>query len=126
MGKDYSQISEESINYLAMRIEEDYLKDYPDNRGSVEIQHVEVGNLDTHSDFYVHFSCEGYLPEKENAERYPYHVGTWIGSFQHYNHSNVIENMEGKVHWVYRFPGAGTTVYREQGATCSSPLLLKD
>lgn len=111
-GRDFNPISEGSVAYLAYRIEEDYLGDYPDNRGSVEIYDIEAGNLPSHSHFYVHFSCEGWLPDNPKGQQCPSFTGTWIGDFKHYSHSNVIEDMEGEVIWMHRFPGSGTFVYK--------------
>ena len=115
MNRCYDLMSEESVRYLEMRIEEDYLAgEYFDDRGAVEVQSVEVGNLPTHDNFYVHFTCESYHPDKPKGRQYRRHVGTWIGDFDHYpEYSNVIENMEGEIRWTYTFPGSGTTVYQE-------------
>jgi hypothetical protein len=107
--KDFSPISEAAANYLASRIEEEYLSEYRDNRGAVEIESIEVGNFPTHEHYYVSFSCEGYRPDLPKGKQYPIHVGTWIGDFRHF--SDCIEDMNGEIVWTHRFPGSGTTVY---------------
>jgi len=110
--KDFTLMTEEAVGDLARQIELYYLEGkYADHRGAVEITQVEVGNLKTHADYYVHFSCEGYVPTNPSGKQFPHHIGTFIGSFGHYKDS--VQDLDGEISWGHTFPGAGTTVYLE-------------
>jgi len=98
---EIQSMTQQAVDYLSGKIEDLVDQDTEGTCGAVDINHIEYGL----NEYYVHFTIENFKTGREI-------VGTWIGIFRAHPHG--VEDVEGKWHQTYTFPGSGETVYEKE------------